>query len=57
MLRRTIVPLALLAIVFGAFGAGAWALAAGNDLGGFYFVALALVALRFEMRLVTAGTP
>jgi len=55
MFRRTILPLALLALVFGAFAAGAWSIADGNDLAGLYFVAVAVVALRAQTRISTAG--
>jgi hypothetical protein len=54
MIRRTVLPLALLALVFGAFAAAAWELADGNDLGGAYFLALALVTLRAQTRLTIA---
>jgi len=55
MIRRTLVPLALLALVFGAFAAAAWEMADGNDLAGVYFLLVALVALRAETRIATAG--
>ena len=55
MIRRTALPLAMLAFAFGAFAWAAWDMADGNDLGGVYFVALALVALRAHGRVVTAG--
>lgn len=54
MFRRTVLPLALLAVVLGAFAAAAWTMADGNDLAGIYFVALALVALRAQTKLTAA---
>jgi len=56
MFRRTVLPLALLAMVFGAFAAAAWTMADGNDLAGIYFIALALVALRAQTKLTAAVT-
>jgi len=55
MIRRTVLPLALLAVVFGAFLSAAWSVAEGNDLAGIYFVAVALVALRAQMRITVAA--
>jgi len=55
MVRRTILPLAMLAVVFGAFVSAAWAVADGNDLAGIYFVAVAVVALRAQMRITVAA--
>jgi len=54
MFRRTVLPLAMLAVVFGAFAAGAWAMADGNDLAGLYFLAVALVGLRAQTKLTAA---
>ncbi len=54
MIRRNVLPLAMLAVVFGAFVSAAWAIADSNDLGGIYFVAVALVALRAQMRMAVA---
>ena len=54
MFRRTVLPLAMLAVVFGAFAAGAWAMADGNDLAGLYFLAAALVGLRAQTKLTAA---
>ncbi len=54
MFRRTVLPLGILALAFVAFASGAWCLADGNDLGGLYFVALALVALRAQHRISIA---
>lgn len=56
MFRRTVLPLAMLAVVFGAFGMAAWTMADGNDLAGIYFLAVALVALRAQTKLTTAVT-
>ena len=56
MLRRTLVPLAMLAFVFGAFAASAWAMADGNDLGGLYWIAVGAVALKAQSRITAAGT-
>jgi len=56
MFRRTALPLALLAMVFGAFAAAAWTMADGNDLACIYFIALALVALRAQTKLTAAVT-
>ncbi len=55
MFRRTLLPLGLLGLAFGAFAAGAWAIADGNDLAGLYFGAVALVALRAQTRIATLG--
>ncbi len=55
MIRRTVLPLAMLAVVFGAFLAAAFAVADGNDLAGIYFVAVALVALRAQMRITVVS--
>jgi len=57
MFRRTALPLALLAIAFAAFAAGAVCIADGNDLGGMYFVAVALVALRAQYRVTLSVSP
>ena len=51
MIRKTLLPLAMLAVVFGAFASAAWAVADGNDFGGIYFVVVALVALRAQTRI------
>lgn len=56
MFRRTVLPLAMLAVVFGAFAMAAWTMADGNDLAGLYFLAVALVALRAQTKLTTAVT-
>jgi len=56
MVRRTVLPLAMLAVVFGAFGLCAWMMADGNDLAGIYFLAVALVALRAQTKLTAAVT-
>lgn len=55
MIRRNVLPLGLLALVYGAFAAAAWSFADGNDLAGMYFVAVAIVALRAQARVVSAG--
>lgn len=55
MLRRTVLPLAVLAVAFGAFAAAAAGIADGDDLAGIYFVALAAVALKLQSRLATTG--
>jgi len=54
MFRRTVLPLAMLAVVFGAFAMAAWTMADGNDLAGLYFLAVALVALRAQTKLTAA---
>lgn len=56
MFRRTVLPLAMLAVVFGAFAMAAWTMADGNDLAGLYFLAVAFVALRAQTKLTTAVT-
>ncbi|HEY1956487.1 MAG TPA: hypothetical protein VGH28_12770 [Polyangiaceae bacterium] len=55
MFRRTLFPLGLLVLACGAFAAGAWSIADGNDLAGLYFVAVAVVALRAQARISTLG--
>lgn len=55
MMRRTVLPLAMLAVVFGAFLSAAWAVADGNDFVGIYFVVLAAVALRAQTRIAEAA--
>ena len=56
MLRRTVLPLAMLAVVFGAFAMAAWTMADGNNLAGLYFLAVALVALRAQTKVTSAVT-
>jgi hypothetical protein len=56
MFRRTVLPLAMLAVVFGAFAMAAWTMTDGNDLAGIYFLAVALVALRAQTKLTAAVT-
>ncbi len=55
MLRRTALPLALLATVFAAFASAAWSFAESNDLAGAYFIAVAVVALRAQNRIAVAA--
>jgi hypothetical protein len=54
MFRRTVLPLAMLAIAFAAFASAAWCIADGNDFGALYFVVVALVALRAQHRIALA---
>jgi hypothetical protein len=55
MFRRTVLPLALLALVVVAFAAAAWGFSASRDLAGVYWVVVGLVALRAEHRIARAG--
>ncbi len=55
MFRRTVLPLALLALVTAAFAGAAWAFCDGRDLSGIYLVLVALVALRAEHQIAIAG--
>lgn len=54
MFRRTALPLAILAVAFGAFASAAWCIADANDLGGIYFIVVALVALRAQHGITMA---
>jgi hypothetical protein len=56
MMRRTVLPLALLVLVIGAFAAAAWCVSDGNDLAAIYFIVVALVALRAQTKITQAVT-
>ena len=54
MPRRLLLPVALLLLAAGAFAVSAAAFADGRDVGGLYWLAVALVAARAQQRITGA---